>query len=61
MTNDNGTFVVPRDWTPEQALSVFEWLHGIACALRDAYDDELLDASDARGSGIEDPQLELPF
>jgi hypothetical protein len=60
MNHHPAMFAIPRNWTPKHALNVFEWLHGIAYALWDAYDDELLDAIESR-SGIDDRQLELPF
>ena len=53
-------FDIPRHWTGEQALSVFEWLHALAYVLWDAYDDELLEAIDARQL-TDEHQLDLPF
>jgi len=60
MTHHFGNLDIPSHWTPEQALSVFEWLHELAYALWEAYDDQLLDAIGAR-QGSDTRQLELPF
>lgn len=54
------SFEVPRHWTPEQALDVFEWLHSLAYALWDAYDDEILDTLETR-QVVDDRQIDLPF
>lgn len=36
-------FLVPDDWTPEQALAVFELLDDLLAVITDAYGDQLND------------------
>lgn len=36
-------FFVPEDWTPEQALAVFELLYDLLAVITDAYGDQLTD------------------
>ena len=37
------SFLIPDDWTPEQALAVFELLDDLLAVVTDAYGDQLND------------------
>lgn len=59
---------VPEHWTPEQALSVYEYLHQVAAAVWDRYEVELLPlvhadprTPDSLQLDLLDPDSELPF
>jgi hypothetical protein len=59
---------VPQDWTPEQALSVYEYLNQVAEALWDRYEVDLLplivpstNPADTKQLDLFDPDDELPF
>ena len=39
-------FLVPDDWTPEQALAVFELLDDLLAVITDAYGDQLTTRDD---------------
>jgi len=59
---------VPQDWTPEQALSVYEYLNQVAEAVWDRYEIDLLPLivpsptpADTRQLDLFDPDDELPF
>lgn len=59
---------VPEDWTPQQALSVYEYLTQMAEAVWERYELELLplvkpdpDPADSTQPDLFDPDDELPF
>ena len=59
---------VPQDWTPEQALSVYEYLNQVAEAIWDRYEVDLLplitpDPTPAHTQQLDlfDPDDALPF
>jgi hypothetical protein len=64
----NAALQVPDDWTPEQALSVYEYLHQVAAAVWDRYEVELLPlvqsdprTPDSLQLDLLDPDDALPF
>ncbi len=59
---------VPEDWTPEQALSVYEYLTQMSEAVWERYQVDLLplvrpdpSAEDSAEPDLFDPDDELPF
>ncbi len=59
---------VPEDWTPEQALSVYEYLHQVAEAVWERYEIDLLplvipdpSPADSPQPDLFDPDDTLPF
>ena len=59
---------VPEDWTPEEALRVYEYLTQVAEAVWERYEVELLalvrpdpSATDSTQPDLFDPDDELPF
>ena len=53
---------IPTTWTPEQAWSVYEWLHELAEQVwTAAYDQQLIEVLQRRVTSDEDDQHALPF
>ncbi|MEA3273952.1 MAG: hypothetical protein U9Q81_01350 [Pseudomonadota bacterium] len=59
---------VPDDWTPEEALTVYEWINQMAEAIWDRYEVDLLplvtpepSADDSTQPDLFDPDDQLPF
>ncbi|HEY9215764.1 MAG TPA: hypothetical protein VIQ29_23275 [Ancylobacter sp.] len=48
-------FLIPGDWTPEQALAVFELLDDLLAVITDAYGDQLNDILRERRSPASTP------
>ena len=51
--------LIPDDWSPEQALAVYEFLDALRDRLWDRYQDPIIEQ--LRADCSDDAQLELPF